>query len=53
VADRPRFPADVAVQYFRRLVDTFAKSTGARHSTGDNRMKMIGLPAEIITTLFV
>jgi hypothetical protein len=53
VADRPRFPTDVAVQYFRRLVNTFAQFIRPRHSKGDNRMKMIGSQIQIIQILFV
>jgi len=53
VADAPRFPADVAVQYFCRLVNTFGSFTGARHATGDSRVEMIAFQTPVITTVFV
>jgi hypothetical protein len=53
VADRPRFQADVAVQYCRRLVDTFNQFTRRLHSKGDNRVKMIRLKGQIIQIVFL
>jgi plasmid stabilization system protein ParE len=53
VADRPRFQADVAVQYFRRLQDTFAQFRGALHPNTGNRVKMIHSQIQIIDALFV
>jgi len=53
VADRPRFPADVAVQYSCRLVDTFAQFTVPLHPSTGNRVKMIWTRTQIITALFV
>jgi hypothetical protein len=53
VADQPRVQVDVAVQHYRRRVNTFSQFTRPSHSKTDNRVKMILPHWQIIQIVFL